>query len=199
METVSGHNPQDIAVLLQLIQVLDDLKIPYAIGGSLASSVHGAVRFTQDADLTVGPFTDRVDAFIRRLETAFYVSREAVQCAIKDRSSFNLIHLETAFKIDLFVQGDTAFGKEVINRRMHLAIEGSTGRSPAFVTPEDIVLLKLQWYRQGGEASERQWRDVEAVLTVQRGRLDCDYLKSWAQSLGIADLLEKAMGEAGVD
>jgi hypothetical protein len=97
MVTSPDHNPQDLAVLSQLIEVLDQLGIQYAVGGSLASSTYGVVRFTQDADITVPPFLGQIVPFVKRIESRFYASQEAVMQANHLRSSFNLIHFETAF------------------------------------------------------------------------------------------------------
>jgi hypothetical protein len=64
--------------------------------------------------------------------------------------------------------------------------------------PEDAVLSKLDWYRRGGEVSENQWRDVLGMLRQQAERLDVGYLRMWAGELGVADLLDRACREAGV-
>ena len=62
---------------------------------------------------------------------------------------------------------------------------------------EDTVLRKLQWYRTGGEVSDRQWRDVLGVMVANRGGLDQRYLDTWAKRLQVEDLLRRAEREAG--
>ena len=189
------HSQQDLKVLSQLVQIFDQLGIPYAIGGSMASSTYGVVRFTQDADITVAPFAEQARRFYERVHQDFYISLEAMTQAIQQRSSFNIIHFESAFKIDIFVCKDTAFERELLLRRQLLKLSDSDSNALAFVSPEDIILLKLRWYHGGGRISERQWHDVLGVLAIQQQRLDHDYLDQQARILGIKDLLDQAIQE----
>jgi hypothetical protein len=64
------------------------------------------------------------------------------------------------------------------------------------VSPEDIVLLKLRWFKETGGTSERQWNDVLGVLAVQAEALDFDYLTDSAKELGLQELLDRAKAEA---
>jgi hypothetical protein len=189
------NNPQEITVLADFVGILEQLGIAYAIGGSLASSVYGTVRFTQDADLTVEPFDNKADQLMKLLKPKYYVGKDAVSYALKHRSSFNVIHLEAAFKIDVFIRKDTSFEKQLMLRRKLLKLSNSLAKSFSVISPEDIILLKLQWYREGGCSSERQWNDVLGVLAIQAKQLDFDYLKKWSSILEINDLLDKAISE----
>ena len=191
------NNPQELAILGSFVNILEQMNIAYAIGGSLASSIYGKVRFTQDADLTIEPFENRTDRFFEILKPEYYVSKEAMCQALRKRSSFNIIHLESAFKIDVFIRKDTAFEKQLLARRRDLRLYGSVEKTFSVISPEDIVLLKLCWYRDGGCSSQQQRDDVVAVLEVQGGKLDFDYLKKWSISLGINDLLKEAISETG--
>ena len=190
------NDPQEVAVLGEIVSIFDKLQIAYAIGGSMASSAYGAARFTQDADISVEPFQDKTDAFFTAVKGTFYISKEAMQEAIHLRRSFNIIHFETAFKIDLFVCRDTSFDRQVLLRRKSLELSHLQGARFSFVSPEDIVLLKLQWYREGGEISDRQWTDILGVLTIQADALDKTYLENSAKALQLGDLLERALKEA---
>jgi hypothetical protein len=189
------NDPQDIAVVEKLTDVLNSLHIAYAVGGSMASAAYGVVRFTQDADITVEPFSRSADKFYAALKRDFYISEQAMQEALQNRSSFNIIHLATAFKIDLFVQAENAFQKQMLPRSRKLQL-GEIKKDISFVSPEDIVLLKLDWYNKSWRTSERQWSDVIGVLAAQANTLDYDYLRQWAKNLAIEILLQKAMGEA---
>ncbi len=179
-------------VLRRVVQVLDELGVAYVIGGSFASSAYGEARSTRDADLVVELRSDEVEALASRLEGDFYMSRDAIREAIRDHRSFNAIHLESMFKIDFFVLGESAFDREEFGRRVPRPIEELGGHTWLIKTPEDTVLRKLEWYRASGDKADQQWRDVLGVLAVWRGRLDEAYLDRWAATLGVSDLLERA-------
>jgi hypothetical protein len=118
--------------------------------------------------------------------------------AVERRSSFNAIHQPTVLKVDFFVLGDAPFDRaQLERRRLSPALEES-GRRVFVSSPEDLILRKLDWYRQGGGVSDRQWRDVLGVLKVQGERLDLAHLRHWAAVLEIADLLERALSESGL-
>ncbi|HEY5503581.1 MAG TPA: hypothetical protein VIK28_00375 [Sedimentisphaerales bacterium] len=188
-------NPQDIVVLEKLTEVLEKLHIAYCLGGSMASSVYGTVRFTQDADITVEPFEPTAEKLFETLKADFYISSDTMYQALKNRGSFNIIHFATAFKIDVFIQTDNDFQKQMLSRGRKLRL-GNGDKEVSFVSPEDIILLKLDWFRQSGCASQRQWSDVQGVLTGQAKSLDFEYLKNWAKKLGLAELLVKAISES---
>ena len=188
--------PEEYLVLKQLADALDDLKIDYAIGGSIASSVYGKVRFTQDADITVASFADKAERLYSVLKENFYISKDAMYQAISNRGSFNVIHLTSAFKIDIFIQKDDDFYRQLFLRKRKIKLDESIERLFDIVSAEDIILLKLQWYQSAGCVSERQWSDVLGVLAVQTQSLDMKYLKSCSEKLGLSDILQKAIDEA---
>jgi hypothetical protein len=182
----------------QVIRAFDRLGIVYALGGSLASSIHGVSRNTVDADFTVEPFPGQESAFVACFGPDFYVSLDAVRKAVRERESFNLIQTTTAFKADVFVRKDRPFDRSVLRRRQAFTPRASEPLPIFVVTPEDIIILKLEWYRLGNEVSDRQWSDVLGVLRTQAGRLEDAYLDEWAGRLGLADLLTRARAEAAV-
>jgi hypothetical protein len=189
------NNPQDIAVLEEVTDILDRLNIAYAIGGSFASSAYGAVRFTQDADITVEPFTQISDKFFDVIKNNFYISKETMSLALQNRTSFNVIHFATAFKIDIFIRKDNAFQIQMFSHTRKLPL-GENSKQVSFVSPEDIILLKLDWSRQSEGSSERQLSDIKSVLTAQKETLDFEYLTDWAKKLGLSELLKKAISES---
>jgi len=178
------------------VGILDELKITYAIGGSVASSVYGQIRFTQDADISVAAFGGQIAEFCQAVESAFYVSQQAVQQAHHNASSFNVIYLDTAFKIDIFIVSDDPFKRQILLRREKVALEDSSDKMYDLVSPEDIILLKLQWYTDGGAVSQKQWNDILGVLENRQDKLDMDYLWGWASKLSVLELLNKAIQEA---
>lgn len=186
-----------IQVVLLVTQTLEKLGISYAVGGSLASSLYGIMRSTLDVDIVADIKSEHISALVTELSKEFYADEEMMQDAVKHRSSFNLIHYETAFKVDIFVCKLRAFDRMQLARRQTAIIATGPEKSVYIVSPEDIIISKLEWYRLGGEVSERQWRDVLGVFKVRAGELDLAYLRRWAGELGVGDLLERALREAG--
>lgn len=184
-----------LRVCLDVARALDELGVPYLVGGSIASSLHGVPRSTQDADLVADLREEHVPAFVASLEGRFYVDEERVRHAVRRRSSFNVIELSTLFKIDLFLLGDEPMARQEMARRERVALPG--GGELEVASAEDTILQKLRWYHLGGSVSDRQWRDVLNVLEVQGERLDRAYLTQGAEELGLSALLERALGEAG--
>ncbi|OHB64912.1 MAG: hypothetical protein A2Y77_03935 [Planctomycetes bacterium RBG_13_62_9] len=190
-----NHRRESEEVIERLADVLDSLGIRYVISGSLASALYGTVRFTRDADITVQAFVPLADRFYELLKDEFYISREAMAGALKSHGSFNIIHFATAFKVDIFIQGASEFEGRVLDRRRMLRLSDMSRRDVAVVSPEDIILLKLRWFRETDCTSERQWDDVLGVLQVQGDALDFEYLAGWAKRLGLEELLNRAKAE----
>ncbi|MCR4407610.1 MAG: hypothetical protein NUW24_11935 [Anaerolineae bacterium] len=188
---------EQIAVTMMVAEALDSLGVPYAIGGSFASAVHGVMRATMDADLVADLRLEHVEPLARALGDAFYADVEMMRDAVRRHSSFNLIHLDTMFKVDVFVARPRAFDRSQLARRQLYLLSEDPERRAYVTSAEDVVLSKLEWYRMGGETSDRQWRDVLGVLKVQGDRLDRDYMRRMAGELNVADLLEQAFEEAG--
>lgn len=179
-------------------RILDELNIRYAIGGSLASSVHGQARYTQDVDIAVEPFSGKERLFALRFPSdEYYVDEGMIRDAVIRRASFNILHLRTGFKIDIFVQKDRPFDREVLKRRITAAVFGESEGEFGLITAEDTILLKLEWYRLGSEISDRQWNDILGVIKTQVGRLDTAYLDHWAVEIGVKDLLDRIGQQAG--
>jgi len=190
----SGPGSEALRVTAEVAKVLDRLGVTYCVGGSLASSLHGVPRSTQDADLAAALEPGHVEPLAAALQKSFYVASERIEDAVRRRSSFNVIHLETLFKVDVFCVGDEPHARLELQRRQRFTV--AADRVLEVASAEDTVLHKLIWYRKGGEVSDRQWGDLMGVLQVQGERLDLDYLRRWAEELKVLDLLERALREA---
>lgn len=181
--------------LVYVAELLERLGIPYHVGGSVASSAHGMYRASADIDFVIDPTSDQLEALASALEPKFYVSRSAMAEALSSRSTFNAIHDETSFKIDFFIKGERPFDAEELRRSIRQNVGDQLGHAVLIKSPEDTILRKLEWFRRGGEVSERQWQDVLSILAAARGQLDEAYLDRWSRELALADLLERARRE----
>jgi hypothetical protein len=188
------------AAFARLLSVLDRLEIPYQVGGSVASSAHGVPRTTLDIDLVLDLGTEAVDEFASALKSEFYVDAGMIRDSFARGRAANLIHLGTAWKFDLFPLQRDEYSQTAFGRRVFREVRPD-GREPvecAVATAEDTILRKLEWYRAGGETSERQWNDLRGVVEATRKQLDIPYLRKWAQAQNVADLLEKLLAEFGI-
>ena len=185
-----------VAALRPVTEAFDALGVPYYLGGSVASSAHGIARASLDADLVAALEPEHVDGFVKHLAAAYYIPEDRLRSAVATRSSCNLIHLATMFKIDVFVSKGRPFDQEAARRARPQAIdEAEDGPLFPVASAEDVVLAKLEWFRLGGETSERQWWDVIGVLRVAED-VDRAYLRRWAAALSLTDLLERALADA---
>lgn len=186
-------NEEATEVTLAVIDVLDQLGIRYLITGSLASSLYGFARTTQDSDLVAQIVSDHVRSLVEKLEREFYVSDESIRNAIRNRGSFNVIHFETVFKVDVFLPKQRVFDELQFEHRRKLVIARNPDQEAYVASPEDIVLAKLEWYKIGNGVSERQWLDVLGILRLQGDSLDHEYLLKAAGQLNVHDLLVEAL------
>lgn len=187
-----------IAATRQVIAELDALEIPYFVGGSLASSLHGIPRGTMDGDIVITPMPRHCRPLADALSENFVADLDVIVRAVQNEGSFNAIHRQFLCKVDLFVARSGGWHRSQMARRQQ-AVIGETADAPVFVaSPEDTILAKLEWYRLGGGVSDRQWGDVTGVMKVQAERLDLAYLRQWARELRVADLLDRALAESGL-
>jgi hypothetical protein len=187
---------EPVEVTIKVTALFDGLGIPYLIGGSLASALYGMVRTTQDADIVAEMRPEHLQPFIEALQDEFYLDEEMIAEAIQRQASFNIIHRETLFKVDVFIPRPRPFLQSQFARAQRHTFQFDTEISAKFSSPEDTILAKLEWYRLGGEISERQWRDILGVLKTRAGELDLEYMQLWADELQVGDLLECALKES---
>lgn len=189
--------PDLLAALEPVVDVLERLGVRYQVGGSVASSVHGMARATMDVDIVAELEEAHVGELVGSLQPGYFVDERLVRSAVRDRSSFNMIHQATVMKVDVFLPKQRPYDRQALARGIDETLADDTeARIIKVAAPEDVILAKLEWYRLGNETSERQWADVLGVLRVQRDRLDVDYMKRWAADLDVGDLLKRALDEA---
>lgn len=186
-----------IPVALAVAEVLEGLRIPYVVGGSVASTLYGEPRTTMDVDLAVQLSSSQVPDLCAALEGDFFVQPEAVAEAAERKAHCNVIHRKTMIKVDMYVRPNEGLYQSEIERAKPTKLQRDPERFARIATPEDTLLQKLRWYREGGEVSERQWRDVVGIFKQQGGRLERDYLERWARELDLEDLLIRVLAQTG--
>ena len=193
-------NKNEIVDALEpLIKAFDDLGILYYIGGSVASSAYGISRTTLDVDMVLSLLPDHIPLLVRKLKSSYYIDPDMITDAIQKHSSFNLLHLATMLKIDVFILQDKPYPQKAFERKIQDKLDDSPEALSIYLcTPEDVILNKLEWYKAGGEVSERQWSDIIGVIKVQGDSLDKEYLKFWSKELEVFYLLEEAFIETGI-
>jgi hypothetical protein len=186
----------DVAMLVA--EAIDATGSEYFIGGSVASSLQGEPRATNDIDFVVAMSPHRVRAFAEMLGSDFDVDQEMLRDAIARSSSANIFYLPMVTKIDLFGLGATPYDEVEFSRRRRTKVRAD-GSELWIKSPEDTILRKLLWYHEGGRVSEKQWRDVVEVLRIRGADLEQQYLELWAPRLRVASLLMRARGDAERD
>ena len=180
-----------------IMPVLEKLNIPYLVGGSVASIIHGTYRATYDVDILADMLDSQVTEFASLLEPEFFVDEVMIRDEVAVRGSFNIIHRIAGDKIDIFVAPRDEWTVNQLSRRTRQPL-GEAGLEPYVCSAEDIVLQKLKWYRMTNERSDKQWGDVTGVLKAQDPWIDLEYMRRWAQRLQVTDLLERALDESGI-
>jgi hypothetical protein len=168
-------------VLRAVLPLLDRLGILYLITGGIAATVHGRPRFTQDIDFVVAPTRDQLERLVDALDPEFTVNRDAAREAYARRGEFNAIHRTLVFKVDFWFSTGDAFDVSRLARAQRLEV--APGVAARVATPEDVIISKLLWLRQG--ATERSVEDIRGILRAHPGRLDLDYLDSMVRRLGL--------------
>lgn len=184
-----------VAALSPVSAALTKLGIRHYVGGSVASSFHGASRSTMDVDIVADMTDAAVSEFLKCFDKDFYVSEAAIRDAIRRKSCFNLIHLPTSFKVDVFVSRQRPFDVAAMNRATVEHLGDSHSLEIHVATAEDAIISKLEWYRKTNETSDRQWDDVSRLLKLLGDAADVEYLRQSAESVGVEDLLERLLSQ----
>lgn len=174
-------------LLARIVRRLDAAGIPHMVVGSLASSFHAEPRTTRDLDLVIDPTADALRRFVDALPVSdFYVDAGAASEALDRRSSFNVVEIETGWKVDLMIRRDRPFSREEMDRRIAVRLLGT---DTYVATAEDTIIAKLEWAKAG--ESERQYLDVAGILAAN-DTLDAAYIERWITALDLAEVWERA-------
>lgn len=172
-------------LLRYLIETLETLGIDYMLGGSQASIYYGEPRFTQDVDVIADIQATHLPQLVQRFPLPdFYLSAEAMAEAMRRRSQFNVIHPASGLKIDVILPKDTPYDRTQFARRQRLPL--LPGTNAYFARPEDVILYKLLYYREGG--SDKHLRDIAGMLAISGREIDCAYIDKWAGKLGLQEI-----------
>jgi len=188
-----------IKILSIVTNNLENLRIRYYLVGSVASSVYGIPRATNDVDIVAEIYKPHINQLVESFSERFYIDGDMIQDAINNKSSFNIIHLDSMTKVDVFIIKDTDYAHVEMERRKLQQIEEDPDISIYISSPEDVILEKLSWYKLGGSISDKQWQDVVGVVKVQSSNLDISYLNYWAKKLQLLELLNKIFKETNLE
>lgn len=174
-------------LLAKVVAALDSAGIAYMVTGSFASTFHGEPRMTRDIDLVIDPDASTVVLFVEQFDSDSFYINDAIS-AMARRDMFNVIDITSGWKVDLIIRKDRAFSNEEFRRRRPAVIAGI---DTFIASAEDTILSKLEWSKSSG--SDQQFRDVVAMIGVQKTALDLDYLIYWANEINVSDDLQRAM------
>ena len=171
--------------LAKVLDALEEAGVTYMIVGSWASGVHGEARSTHDTDIVVQALEERFRRFAHALGEGFNLPAKAWEALSSGRAT-NLIHVETALKVDLIPARDREFSQLEFSRRVAAKM---LGKPRWFASPEDTLISKLEWAKRGG--GERHVEDAIGVARVQGPALDWTYIHQWGHALDLAELIRR--------
>lgn len=189
--SVESGNGDVLDVALHVAAAIEACGGEYFVGGSVASSLQGEPRATNDIDFVLSLPLGKIASFRDELGSDFEVDADMLRTALMRASTANAFFLPLVIKIDFFGRGYEPFDEAEFSRRRAVQIRPS-GERLMIKSPEDTVLRKLLWYRAGGEVSDKQWRDILSVLRISGDQMDGPYLNAWAKRLNVEGLLRKA-------
>lgn len=179
----------------KIAKILDNLTIRYAITGGYAVSIWGRLRATFDIDVVIEIEKSKASVLthaLKKISRIAFIDEDMVRQAIERKDEFQFIDVESGIKIDFWVCGDDPFSRARIKRRVKKIIQG---KRIYFLSPEDLMLSKLLWYKES--ESEQQLADVTSIVRLQKGKLDKEYLKKWAKRQSTIKILEQLQNDYG--
>ncbi len=185
--------PADLMLLFA--KRMEEIGAKYFVTGSMAAMLYSEQRTTHDVDVAVDLRFGEVPELVQYFrEPEYYLDIVAIRRAMEHNMEFNIIHVPSALKIDVMVPDGSEFNKSRFSRARKIVLE--TGQSVVFAAPEDVILKKLQYYREG--QSDKHLRDIGSMLKISGDVMDFEYLERWARELKVEDLWVKCKGRVGM-
>jgi hypothetical protein len=182
-------------LLALVVGTFKRLGIPYLVTGSVASMAYGEPRLTNDIDVVAGLGDEHVPGLLEAFPAdAFYLSPEAIQEAIRRQGQFNIIHPASGLKVDVIIRKETPFDRSRFARAR--VIRPAESYEAAFASAEDVIIKKMEYYREGG--SDKHLRDITGILKVSAQEIDEGYIAEWAERLGLRpiwDMIKRRLEE----
>jgi hypothetical protein len=177
-------------LLERVVQALESLKISYLVTGSVAAMAYGEPRLTNDIDIVAGVEEGHIRGLLEAFpEDEFYIRADMIRQAIGQPGQFNIIHPASGLKVDVIIRRDTPFDQSRFSRKR--LISPAESYQASFASPEDVILKKMEYYREGG--SEKHLRDITGILKVSGEDIDRAYTALWADRLGLVEIWEAVL------
>ncbi len=184
-----------LELLKKVVAEFERLKIPYLVTGSVASMAYGEPRLTNDIDIVAAISDSHIEGLLEAFpQDEFFITKEMIRDAIHNIGQFNIIHPASGLKIDVIIKQNTPFDNSRFSRVKR--IFPSESYQANFAAPEDVIIKKMQYYKEGG--SEKHLRDITGILKISGNEVDMDYISDWAKRLGLTeiwDAIQKRMQE----
>lgn len=171
----------------RVAEALDALSIPYFITGSCASISYGEPRLTNDIDIVADISAKDIPSLLGYFPLPeFYLSEDAIREAIATRGQFNIIHPTSGLKVDIIIRKGSEYDGLQFERCQRIPL--SKNKTANFASPEDVIVMKMEYYRMGG--SEKHLRDITGMMKISGKTIDCQYISLWAKRFGLAEIWE---------
>lgn len=172
-------------LLGHIVEILNSLQISYIVTGSIASMAYGEPRLTNDIDIVADVREKHVSGLLEAFPPSeFYISEDMIREAIRRKGQFNIIHPASGLKIDMIIKVDNPFNTSRFTRARQ--IYPSETYHANFAAPEDVIIKKMEYYKEGG--SEKHLRDITGILKVTGDDIDYGYISGWSERLGLAEI-----------
>lgn len=169
-------------LLQKIVEVLENLQIPYLVTGAIASMAYGEPRLTNDIDIVAAIEEQHIKGLISAFPPDdFYISEDMIRDAIHYHGQFNIIHPASGLKVDVIIKQNTPFDNSRFRRIKR--IQPAESYQANFAAPEDVIIKKMEYYKKG--CSDKHLRDITGILKVSGHDVDREYIITWAKNLGL--------------